>query len=202
MMNRFNVMINFSAMQGHKIINLFLAIGSLYGTITFYDQLPILAYITFPMVTCASFLFARMVYPYGRILNENAEEFRKSWGLGSIEIYSVEEEQRQDLAMISTGSAQKPGTEIVVVKTMVMAPRNSDDVDIFVPTTEKRIVTISPSKMIQLKYLLKHLRSCRDLKVQMGIFYYFEKSTAVTFMYTAVEYAIMLLLSVDDNGFH
>ena len=134
-------------MPGHKVANLVITTLSLFGTIRFFGQVNFFAYCAFPCLGCCGLVFANVVYQFGAVLNEKAEDFRKSW------------------ITDRTGEEKEVGSS----QSIVLSLEAHD--------------------------MLRVIRSCRDLKINVRHFYYFESNTVSTYIDIVIANTIALLLA-------
>jgi hypothetical protein len=138
-----------------------------------------LAYLSFSVIAMANltffdqvknFFFSRIAYHRGKVLNDDAEEFRSSWK-----------------------KHYRPSLPIQVPQ----EPEIIDDLEgqIEGVTTASQIPKIKNIDEGTSKEMLLFLRSCRDPKVIMGSFYSFSRTTAITFTEYIIEYTMGLLIS-------
>jgi len=166
---RYNTYMNFTAMVGQKIASMLMVVVALYGSIRFYSSMKFLAYVAFPIVSVSCVVYIRIAYSRGGVLNADAEMFRRSW-------------------------RYRTPRPIPLVKRQKQESRNKEKLG-------KLVTPISVENQIQESimdsqvYVNRYLKSCCDPKISMGGFYNFEKTTAVTFLDIAFEYAVTLLLT-------
>ena len=145
--NRYNDFVCKIAMPGHKVANLILTTAGSFGTIRFFGQVNFFAYCAFPGLGCAGLLFANVAYQFGAVLNEKAENFRKSW-------------------VGNTTGEERDGCSF-------------------------QAITLS----VQTRDMRRVIRSCRDLKIKVRDFYYFDNTTVSTYISIVVSNTIGLLLA-------
>jgi len=167
---RYNDYMNFTGMVGQKLAGLFVVVVGLYGSIRFYNSMNFAAYCAFPIESVSCIVVAKIAYSRGGVLNADAEAFRRSW------------RYRRSPGPLS---AKRKKQESKNKNKSGKLPKTAHPVENNIPV----------STMDTHEYILRYLKSCRDPKMNMGIFYNFEKTTAVTFLDKAFEYAITLLLT-------
>jgi len=169
---RYTAYIDFTGMVGQKIASMLIVVVVLYGSIRFYNSMNFVAYCAFPIVSVSCVVYTRIAYSRGGALNADAETFRRTW-------------RYQRPTLPPPRVAKQRIHEIGIKKKLGKLEKISIPVGAKIP-----LATIHSKE-----YILRYLKSCRDPKISMGGFYNFEKTTAVTFLDKAFEYAVTLLLT-------
>ncbi len=78
-MHRLNEAIGFSAVQGTLITIIFLFSTIVFGSLKFYNDLSLMAYLIFPCITISSCIIALVINPILGNITGYARQFKSTW---------------------------------------------------------------------------------------------------------------------------